>query len=167
MHVPIVPRHEIPYSDGTTAEWMYVRLFCCLLVLFLRPTVADLVDSGRFDIGVVHDDIVEAARQNLVKGGGRFLRFGIDVIDGGRIAIRVFPSRALVASSSSTQTIGQRVEGYIVEANRRECLDADALVPCAVPVCSVRCVVLGLDFATLMILSKRRFWRWRTSARGL
>ena len=136
-------------------------------MLLLRPTVDDLVDSGEFDFGVVQDYIVEAARRNLVKGGGRFLRFGIDVIDGGRIAIRVFPSRALVAPSSSIQSLGQRVEGYIVEANRRECLDASALVPCAVLVCSVRRVVFGLDFAMLMISSKRRFWRWRTSARGL
>ena len=135
--------------------------------MFLCSTVDDLLFSGEFDVGVVHDDVVEAARRNLVKGFGGVLRFGIDVIEGGRIAIRVFPSRALVAPSSSNQSLGQRVEGYIVEANRRECLDASALVPCAVLVCSVRCVVLGLAFATLMILSKRRFWRWRTSARGL
>ena len=166
MHVPIVFRHEIPYPGGAIAEWMYVRLFCRLLVLFLRPTVDDLVDSGEFDFGVVQDDIVEAARKNLVKGGGRFLRFGIDVIDGGRIAIRVFASRTLVAPSSSTQSIGQRVEAYIAVANTRQRLDENALVPCAVLACSVRCVVLGLDFAPLMMLSKRRFCRCRMSARG-
>ena len=136
-------------------------------MLFLCLTVDDLLDSGQFDFGVAHDDVVEAARRNLVKGFGGVLRFGIDVIDSGRIAIRVFPSRALVAPSSSNHSLGQRVEGYIVEANRRECLDASALVPCAVLVCSVRRVVFGLDFAMLMISSKRRFWRFGTSARGL
>ena len=164
MHVPIVFRHEIPYPDGTIAEWMYVRLFCRLLVLFLRPTVDDLVDSGQFNFGVVQGDIVEAARQNLVKGGGRFLRFGIDVIDGGRIAIRVFASRTLVAPSM--QSMGQRVEAYIAVANTRQRLDENALVPCAVLACSVRCVVLGLDFAPRMMLSKKRFCRCRMSARG-
>ena len=84
--------------------------------MFLCSTVDDLLLSGEFDVGVVHDDVVEAARRNLVKGFGGVLRFGIDVIEGGRIAIRVFPSRALVAPSSSIQSLGQRVEGYIVEA---------------------------------------------------
>ena len=35
MKVPIVDRHPVPYPDGTTAEWMYVRfilqcsVLCC------------------------------------------------------------------------------------------------------------------------------------------
>ena len=119
--------------------------------------VDELVPSGQFDVGVVADDIVEAARRNLVKGGGRILRFGIDVVDGGRIVIRVFPSRVLVAPSSSPLSIGQKVEAYIVEANRRELLDEKALVPCVVLVCSVWCVVRGLNFGPPMMLSRRRF----------
>ena len=119
--------------------------------------VDELVASGQFDVGVVADDIVEAARRNLVKGGGRILRFGIDVVDGGRIVIRVFPSRVLVAPSSSELSIGQRVEAYIVDANRRELLDQQALVPCVVLVCSVLCVVPGFNFGTPMTLSRTRF----------
>ena len=83
--------------------------------MFLCSTVDDLLLSGEFDVGVVHDDVVEDARRNLVKGFGGVLRFGIDVIEGGRIAIRVFPSRALVAPSSSTQSIGQRVEVILLK----------------------------------------------------
>ena len=125
--------------------------------------VDELAASGQFDDGVVADDIVEAARRNLVKCGGRTLRYGIDVVDGGRIAIRVFPSRVLVAPSSSPLSIGQKVEAYIVEANRaasvhrRELLDQKALVPCVVLVCSVWCVVPGLNFGTPMTLSRTRF----------
>ena len=92
--------------------------------------VEELVASGQFDLGVVDEDIVEAARRNLVKGGGGMLRYGIDEVSGGRIVIRVFPSRVLATPSSSSPSIGQRVELYIVEANRREPLDEKALVPC-------------------------------------
>ena len=104
--------------------------------------VDELVASGMFDFGVVDEDIVEAARRNLVKGGGGMLRFGIDELNGGRTAIRVFPSRVLATpSSSSPLSIGQKVEAYIAEANRRELLDEKALVPCVVLVCSVWCGV--------------------------
>ena len=125
--------------------------------------VEELVASGQFDLGVVDEDIVEAARRNLVKGGGGMLRYGIDEVSGGRIVIRVFPSRVLATPSSSSLSIGQQVEAYIVEANRaasfhrRELLDEKALVPCVVLVCSVWCVVPGLNFGPPMMLSRRRF----------
>ena len=164
QEVPIVPRHAVEYGDGTIVEWMYVRFevhragLCCHLFL-----VEELAVSGQFEDAVVAGDIVEAVRQNLVKVPSGMLRYGIDEVSGGRIVIRVFPSRVLVAPSSSPLSIGQKVEAYIVEANRaasfhrRELLDEKALVPCVVLVCSRWCVAPGLNFGTPMTLSRRRF----------
>ena len=135
QEVHIVPRHSIQYEDGTIVEWMYVRFevhragLCCHLFL-----VEELALSGQFEDAVVAGDIVEAVRQNLVKVPSGRLRYGIDVFDGDRVVIRVFPSSFSAASSG--QSIGQRVEAYIVDANqaashhRREPLDEKALVPC-------------------------------------
>ena len=120
--------------------------------------VDELVASGMFDFGVVDEDIVETVRRNLVKGGGGMLRYGIDEVSGGRTVIRVFPSRVLATpSSSSPLSIGQKVEAYIAEANRRELLDEKALVPCVVLVCSVWCVVPELNFGPPMTLLRRTF----------
>ena len=125
--------------------------------------VEELVASKQFDLGVVDEDIVETVRRNLVKGGGGMLRYGIDEVSGGRTVIRVFPSRVLATPSSSSLSIGQQVEAYIVEANRaahlhrRELLDAKALAPCVVLVCSVWCVLPGLNFGPPMMLLRRRF----------
>ena len=122
--------------------------------------VDELVASGKFDFGVVDEDIVEAARRNLVKVGG-VLRFGIDEVAGGGMVIRVFPSRvAETIPGASNQSIGQRVEAYIVKANRaaifhrRDPLDEQALVPCVVLVCSVWCALPGLNFGPPMTLSR-------------
>ena len=125
--------------------------------------VEELVASKQFENGVVGEDIVEAVRRNLVKGGGGMLRYGIDEVSAGRMIVRVFPSRVPETASSSSLSIGQQVEAYIVEANRaanlhrRELLDAKALVPCVVLVCSVWCVLPGLNFGPPMMLLRRRF----------
>ena len=76
----------------------------------------------------------------------------------------LFASRTPAAPS--TQSMGQRIEAYIAVANKRQRLDEKALVPCAVLASSVRFVVFGLNFAPLMMLSKRRFCRCRMPARG-
>ena len=110
--------------------------------------VEDLVASQQFDDGVVGEQIVEAARKNLVKVGG-VLRFGIDEVAGGGMVIRVFPSRvAVTIPGASNQSIGQRVEAYIVEANRASIRDRRLLsmnklscpVLCSCALSGVRCL---------------------------
>ena len=153
MRDAVVNRLAIDYGNGVVGTWISVRFKLCVLGCVCSLLLVDvLVESGEFDAGVDAKVIVDVARKNLVRVDGT-LRFGIDEVEPGCIAIRIFPSRQLaLASSLSSGSVGQQVEAYIVKACRRSNLDAAALVPCVVLSlgCSAFCVVLGSNFGPLM-----------------
>ena len=166
MQHPVVQRQHLDFDNGMIGVWIFVRfiLYCAGLRLCSPCLVDDLVESGQFAAGVDAKVIVDVVRKNMLHEDGT-LRFGIDEIEVGRIAIRIFPSRlraraaSFSASSSlSSGSVGQQVEAYIEEACRRSRgarrppPDDGALVPCALlsHVCSACCVAFGPNFGGLM-----------------